>query len=347
MRVRVLDKWTSFLSSFSIEDVDIYYSESYVKLYENADETALCLVVDEDDKVLLMPMLRRKITGFEALPDNYYDFETAYGYGGPIVNINDENWIHKALKAANQYFKEHNYLCGFIRFHPLLSNAKLCVDDMSVIADRETIVINTEMLEDEIWREQISSKNRNMIRKAEKNGLVYNAEYDFKSILQFESLYRATMERLNAEEFYCFDSDYFRSYIDKLRGHAFLGTVTKDKELICGALFMYSDSYGHYHLEGSNHQYSTLGANNLLLWKTACEMHRIGVKAFHLGGGYNADKENSLFKFKKAFSNETRQYSIGKMVFDSEAYERIRHDWARHNPEKVSEYGNRLLCYRY
>lgn len=340
MEVMIVDSWNGYLDYFEDNQKDIYYYEEYVKLYESQDSQAKCIVCRENDNILIMPFIRKEI-------DSYYDFETAYGYGGPIVNTECHEWVDNALVAAETFFSENRYVCGFIRFHSLLDNAKYCTSKIYTIFDRETVAIKTDETEDGIWTNQIISKNRNMIRKAEKNGLIYTAEYDFESLPDFIRLYNATMQRLDAEEFYFFDERYYKEFVDKFKGKAFLGTVKKDGELICGALFMYSKDYGHYHLEGSNYEYSKLAANNLLLWKTALEFNRLGVKQFHLGGGYNSEPDNSLLKFKKSFSNNMHKFYIGKWIFNQEKYNQLKTEWMLNNPEKAEQFGRLLLCYRY
>lgn len=340
MKVFLTKKWNELLERFEDTQKDIYFYEEYVKMYEDNTSEAFCVVCEDGDSIILMPFLRRQI-------HDYFDFETAYGYGGPISNTNDKIWIHKALSEVKKYLFKEKYICGFVRFHPLLENVKNCKDCFDIFFDRNTVCINTEMTSEEIWTKQITSKNRNMIRKAEKNGLVYKAEYDFQSMKEFIELYNTTMKRLNAEEFYYFNENYYRKFIEYFGGSAFLGTVRKDNKLVCAALFMYSKEYGHYHLEGSDHNYSSLGANNLLLWKTALELHEHNVKEFHLGGGYDSSENNSLLKFKKAFSNDFKDFYIGKMIFNVEKYNEIRNEWTRCNPEKEKQYGKLLLCYRY
>lgn len=339
MKTIITDRWNNFLNQFDEECKDIYYQEEYVKLYESGGN-AFCAVCIEDNNILLMPFIRNEINGF-------WDFETAYGYGGPIANTSNKEWINIALREMQYLFESENYLCGFIRFHTLLDNAKLCEGEFPVMFDRKTVYINTAESEQEIWMNQISSKNRNMIRKAERNGLEYKAEYEFESLKEFIKLYNATMERLNAEAFYYFDKRYYKNFVENLKGKAFLGTVRKDGKLICGALFMYSEVYGHYHLEGSDYRYSGLAANNLLLWKTSLEFHRLGVKEFHLGGGYNSDVDNSLLKFKKSFSKNMKDFSIGKWIFKPKSYEDIKTEWEKENPEKIETFGHYLLCYKY
>lgn len=340
MKTIITDKWNEYLNEFEECQKDVYFSEEYVKLYETTESKALCAVCIEDDKVLLLPFLRKEIEG-------YYDFETAYGYGGPIANTDDQSWIDIALENMQSCFEKENYICGFVRFHSLLDNAEKCRKYIDVLFDRTTVAINTIESEDEIWANQIISKNRNMIRKAEKNELVYEAEYGFESLPEFIKLYNSTMQRLEAEEFYFFDEKYYQSFVNNFKNKAFLGTVKKDGELICAALFMYSQDYGHYHLEGSNSEYSKLAANNLLLWKTALEFHKLGVKEFHLGGGYNGEPDNSLLKFKKAFSNNTKEFYIGKWIFNNTKYNEVKSEWAKKNPDKVEKFGKLLLCYRY
>ena len=340
MRSIITDKWNQYLTNYNSYQNDIYYCEEYVKLYETQNSKALCAICFDNMNILLMPFIRKEIEG-------YFDFETPYGYGGPISNSDNADWISLALFEMKLLFEREKFVCGFIRFHPLLENAKYFENCVQTIFDRNTVVINTEKSETEIWENQIISKNRNMIKKAEKNGLVYKAEYDFESLPDFIKLYNSTMERVGAESFYFFKEDYYYSLVNNFRGKAFLGTVRKDDELICAALFMYLQDYGHYHLEGSNHMYSSLGANNLLLWKTALEMKKLGVKRFHLGGGYNSDSNNSLLKFKKSFSNNLMDFYIGKWIFNEEKYLELKEEWAENNPDKVEKFGGLLLCYRY
>ena len=340
MDVIITENWNKYLIPFDDEDKDIYFTEEYVKLYASSKDTAKCVICTEGEKILLFPFLERSI-------GDYKDFETVYGYGGPVSNSSDREWIKKAANEMDRLFKEEGYLCGFIRFHPLLDNKRFFTESTEVLYDRETVIINTSTDRDTIWKTQINSKNRNMIRKAEKNGLSFKAEHDFASMKEFIVLYNDTMRRLHADSFYYFSNEYYLDFIDRLKGQAFLGTVRKKEKLICAGLFMYSKQYGHYHLAGSDRNYSGMGENNLLLWEAACELNKMGIGRFHLGGGYDSTEDNSLLKFKKAFGKGKGYFYIGKKIFDYSGYKTICDEWKKNNPEKVRIYGNRLLMYRY
>ncbi len=340
MYIDILDSWNEELKYFSENQKDIYFSEEYVRLAANNNQVPLCGICKENKNIMLLPFLRSEFNG-------YFDFETPYGYGGPISNCDDKDWNEKALISIINFFANQNYLAGFVRFHPLLKNADLCRTIFTVIDDRKTIAIDTSVSEEEIWQNQIHSKNRNMIRKAEKNGLSFIRDNEFKYIEDFKRLYNSTMQRLDADDFYFFDEDYYKNFIEIFKGKGFLGCISKDSEIIGAALFMYENDYGHYHLAGSNREYSSLGTNNLLLWKVACEMHKEGIKEFHLGGGTDSDEENSLFKFKRTFSPNIKQFSIGKMIFNKYAYDSVCKTWIENNPEKAEKYKHHLLKYRY
>ncbi len=340
MEAYIAAHWNEYLTAFSPEKKDIYYREEYVRLYETAEDIAACFVCKDGENILLMPFLRRKVGQF-------FDFETPYGYGGPITNTDDDGWVYQALEAMHSCFCRQNYLCGFVRFHPLLGNEKLFGRRFEVCCDRQTVSIPLRGTTDQIWTEQISSKNRNMIRKAEKNGLEFRVKNDYDFVRGFVELYNETMERVQAEPFYFFPESYYKAFIVGLQGAVFVGAVMKGEDLICAALFMYSACYGHYHLSGGTRVSLSSGANNLMLWKAALEMKKLGVREFHLGGGTSSASGDSLYKFKKSFSRNEKSFYIGKMIFNATAYQDICRKWRATYPEKAEKYGSRLLCYRY
>ena len=340
MRVIISEKWNQYLKKFSDGMIDIYFREEYVRLYENEKDQAFCVICESENELTLMPFLRRRI-------GQYYDFETAYGYGGPIFNTDSMEWIEKSLEAIKDYFCSNGYLCGFIRFHPLIKNAEMCKKTIDVLTDRKTIKIELQHSVEDIWTGQITSKNRNMIRKAEKNGLVYRAEYEYTSLHEFMDLYNHTMHRLNAESFYYFTESYYQHFKNNIAGSGFLGIVSLEGRIIGAALFMICGEYGHYHLAGSDRSLSSLGINNYLIWNTALEMKKRGVLSFHLGGGNSSGDTDSLYRFKKAFGKSENDFCIGKWVFNEDAYRCVCMRWESDHPDLIPVFGDRLLKYRY
>lgn len=344
MQIALLTNWNDLLATLPFAEQDVYFQEEYVRLYETDTEKAVCCVVSEGEQMMLFPFLRRT---FEFEGKEYHDFETAYGYGGPVWNNADEAFKGKALKYMVEELGKQRYVAGFVRFHPLLQNQELFETVGRLIADRHTVAINLDQTMDDVWSNEIHSKNRNVIRKAEKAGCTFVVDDKYEYLDDFIRLYDSTMDKLSADGFYYFDNDYYKHLVEGIP-NSFLGCV-KDAEgkIISSAIFMYNGSYGHYHLSGSDKTQLSLSPNNLMLWEAAKELQKRGVRRFHLGGGTTGNEDDSLFLFKRRFSKDTCQFYIGKLVFNHEAYNAICANWEQKNPEKTENYKHHLLKYKY
>jgi serine/alanine adding enzyme len=197
-----------------------------------------------------------------------------------------------------------------------------------------------------MWNRQISQKNRNMIRKAEREGVEFEVDEGFRELAAFRELYAATMERLGADAGYRFGAAYFERMAEALRGKGFLAHCRHRGRIVASAIFMHWDRFGHYHLSGSLREAQRLAPNNLLLYRAALELKARGCRVMHLGGGTSADPADPLFKFKLAFSPHRMRFHFGKRVFDEKAYARVRDAWLRVNPDRAARAGSRVLFYK-
>lgn len=335
--------WNEYLDCIPSELQDLYFREEYVRLYETDSEKVCCFVYQDGQSTLLFPFLRRT---FSYSNHTFFDFETAYGYGGPISNDHSVEFMGAALGAMKSKAIEENYICGFVRFHPILENWDSFEKSGKLVFDRKTIAIDLTGGIEATWSNEIHTKNRNVIKKGEKNGLEFIADYDFKYLKEFEMLYNSTMDKLGADGFYYFEPSYYFQLQDTIENR-FLGIVKHEDKIIAGAIFFYQLPYGHYHLAGSDRNYLSLSPNNFLLWGAAKELANQGVKYFHLGGGTDGTEDNSLFQYKKKFSKNEYQFTLGKLIFNQPLYDEICAEWALKNPDKADKMKNILLKYKY
>ena len=177
--------------------------------------------LSNNDSVLLFPFLRRE---FQFKGNTYFDFETAYGYGGPISNDHSDTFMTAALQAMSEKASSENYVCGFVRFHPLLENWDCFEKVGRLIMDRKTIAIDLTGGIESTWMNEIHTKNRNVIKKGEKNGLEFIVDEDFAYLTEFEELYNSTMDKLEADGFYYFDPGYYDQLKNTIQNR-FLGIV--------------------------------------------------------------------------------------------------------------------------
>lgn len=249
----------------------------------------------------------------------YYDWETPYGYGGPLSDmVISEKTQKKFLKEIKEYCVKNCIVSQFVRFHPLLNNYETLPLVIEKRYLRDTIYIDTES--PELIINNMESKNRNMVRKAVKSNvcIVKKEITDFENFL---FMYKETMEKNNADEYYMFKRNYFES-LSNLKDNAFILYAMLDDIPISGAILYFNDRFMHYHLAGSKIEYRKYSAGNLLLYKAACMANCIGIKQFHLGGGM--EPNDSLFKFKKQFNkNGYAKFYVGRTIFDKEKYQEL------------------------
>ena len=214
---------------------------------------------------------------------------------------------------------------------------------MTTMFSRHTVKLNLQLSIDDIWKTQISSKNRNLIRKAEKEGVVIIESNDYE---QFRKVYDQTMENVGAEGFYFFPQAYYDNFRRNLGNDTTLCFAMRGGEVIAGSLFMYSPDYGHYHLSGRDKAYSHIPANNLLLWYGIQKAKARGCKWFHFGGGTTSEEADPLLHFKKNFSKEQGEFWIGKRIHNQEIYNEVVRQWQEKYPESYTRNGRMLLGYR-
>jgi len=318
-------KWDKIISSFS--NFDVYYLQDYLKAfqihgdgdpllyyYKSDNISAMCVVMKRD--VAKLPFCTNLISY-----NTYYDITTPYGYGGWLfegeVSISELQFFSKVYL---DFLINENIIAEFVRYHPLLRNADYMRHILPVIDLGTTI--SMELTHPEIMWKNISSKNRNMIRKAQKNGVTIYHERNISIFTEFIQMYNTTMEHDNAEAYYFFSKEFYNSiHYDLFNNYEMFYAVYNDK-IIAMSIIIYANDKMHYHLSGSYSEYRHLAPSNLLLYEAACWGASKGLKLFHLGGGLGSAEDN-LYKFKRAFSNSKNQFSIGKRVINNEIYNRI------------------------
>lgn len=317
--------WDEIVTGFSLYDV--YYLSGYVKAFQihGDGEPQLLFYETADLKAIYVYMKRTTII------EGVYDSISPYGYGGVLFegNTSIENlmffWAVYVCKM-----KELNIVDNFVRYHPVLANALLMEEVSEVIDLGKTVALDLTSPE-VIWA-NIISKNRNVIRKAEKNGIEIHHSRDSKLFKDFIRIYNATMDRDNAVKYYYFEDAFYESIHNDLHDNYELFYAVYKGEIIAMSIILFANRQMHYHLSGSLIEYRNLAPSNLLLYKAALWGYERGYRTFHLGGGVGSGKDN-LYKFKAAFNrNSDLQFFIGKQIFDEDKYQELVTIHSKENP---------------
>lgn len=315
------EEWDRLVRSFSSHDV--YYLSGYVRAFElHGDGEPLLFYYDDGQSRGMNVAMKRDIATAPQFSGSlqrgtYFDLATPYGYGGWIIEGDSKHLMrdYEAWCVRNRIVSE------FVRFHPMLGNQVYSADAYDVIPLGQTIAMDLSDSE-EIWN-NLSSKNRNVIRKAIKNNIeVYNGRYP-DIFHTFKAIYNATMDRDEADPYYYFEDGFYESLLNDLPANAQVFYAQKDGVVIAASIMLECNGFMNYHLSGSLREYSRLAATNLLLYKAALWGSAHGFKTLYLGGGVGSG-EDSLFKFKRAFyKGEGHQFYIGKKIIEPEAYKEL------------------------
>lgn len=320
------EKWDSIVKSFS--NYDVYYLSGYTKAFKlhGDGEPALIYYHGEESRAINVVMIRDIADDkrFENTIDSnsLFDITTPYGYGGFIIEGTlDSSNFEKINKEYSNYCNSNNIISEFVRFNPLLDNAKLNNEIYEVTDLGKTITIDL-VSRNQIW-DDLSSKNRNVIRKAILSGVEIFWGRNLELIDKFVPLYEATMNKDEATDYYYFDIDFYKSVLVDLKYNSMFFYAVYEQKIISISIILFGNSNMHYHLSASDQEFQSLAATNMLLYEAACWGCENGYKFFHLGGGLGG-KEDSLFKFKKAFNKHSEScFSIGKKIFDQEKYDKL------------------------
>ena len=308
--------WDDIVRSFS--EYDVYYLSGYVKAFHIHGDGDPYLFFYEREGLKAIYVYMKRATSIEG----YFDSITPYGYGGILFegDTSTEN-LHVFWGAYIETMREEGIVDNFVRYHPVLANA-IPMKKISTVIDLGKTVAFDLSSPDVIW-ENIISKNRNMIRKAEKNNIEILHGKDFSLFTDFKRIYNATMEKDHAEEYYYFNDAFYESIHRDLHDNYEMFYAVLNNEIIAMSIMLFANSQMHYHLSGSLLEYRNLAPSNLLLYKAALWGCEQGFKTFHLGGGVGSGEDN-LYKFKAAFNrNSNYQFSIGKEIFNEAEYNEL------------------------
>lgn len=316
LKINEAEQWDAVVTSFAQHDV--YYLSGYVKAFHIHGDGEPYLLYYTGNGLKAIYVFMKRQTAISG----YYDSVTPYGYGGVLFegDTTGEN-LRAFWKDYVEKMREEGIVDNFVRYHPVLANA-VPMKQVSTVIDLGKTVAFDLSSPDVIW-ENIISKNRNMIRKAEKNGIEIRHGKDLELFKDFKRIYNATMEKDHAEEYYFFGDAFYESIHNDLHDNYEMFYAVLDGQIIAMSIMLFANKQMHYHLSGSMMEYRHLAPSNLLLYKAALWGCEQGYKTFHLGGGVGSGEDN-LYKFKAAFNRKSDyQFSIGKEVFDQQKYDEL------------------------
>ncbi len=316
-----------------IQKNDVYYLDDYVKLYLKSNQQIFKFEFNEGSKQFYHITIKRPIF-FNNSQFDGYDLETAYGYGGFLINTQDQAFVHKALKEYEAFCQNQNIVAEFFRFHPFNDfpyNFSNYFDFF--VEDRPTVFVDLKKAYEIIYKAYHPTLRRNL-KKASKNNLIFlKLEPNSENIRRFLHLYYMTMKKNNAHSFYFFPESYFDKLFNlqntKLFGVEFKG------QIVNMVIILESFPFCYYHLGASDPEYYFLNGNPFL-FDQLIKFYQQKFKIFYLGGGATPAPDDSLLRFKRKFSPDTKPFFIAGKIFNKEKYDHLIQNAEKKCPELKS-----------
>jgi hypothetical protein len=300
---------------------DVYHLPEYFELsakLEGGHPVAFLGI--KNSSVLFVPFLVKELPSKFSQHILGKDASSPYGYASPLILNCSQNCLCKPLlNEMFKIFQSLGLISVFFRLHPLL---EFPLDEFSqfgnLVHHGQTVSIDLDKQIEEIFQNFCKNHKRG-IKKLQKDGYAVVID-EWSYYEKFIHLYLETMERVGASKFYFFDSDYFEQLKNSLRQHLHLFVVlSSDNKVASGGLFTGVDGIAQYHLGASSSKFLNVAPSKLMFYEAILWAKRIGFKKLHLGGGLGACND-SLFQFKKGFSDSVNEFYTWRIIVDTEKY---------------------------
>lgn len=242
-----------------------------------------------------------------------------------------KNFIFKYITITDFTTKHHNidstiYQKDFANFFKELKSKKIdfvsCPPSYLIfpIQPKETLGIpfgtvinNLKQTEDDLFM-NLHGKHRNVVRKAEKDGVKFLLGKEFK-----DECFNIVKETLDRENIGFIDKKEYNDYCEKLGDNIEFFLVKKDG-IAQGAGILPYDQHSAYYLWGGSIKKPHIGSMNFLHWKAMMHFKNIGVKKYDfVGVRLNPDKSSKLYgikRFKVRFGGPTTEGVIWKKTLN-------------------------------
>ncbi len=333
---------------------DIYHLPEYFSIEAERSKTIPeAVLIREGEKIFFAPYLLRRCSDIfidNSVMPEVFDAVSPYGYPGILLNeaaLNNQQFIRESLEGLKEVLFSKNVCSVFFRLHPIINPEfnKILPPEICKIHG-ETVFINLEISEDEIWRET-RPEHRNHINRCKRAGFSPKIVKLVDYIDEFIIIYNQTMNRVNAKSFFYFEREYFLN-LSNLNENIHLCLVNLNNQVACAGIFFEYSGIIQYHLGGTKENFLKQAPSKLMFDFVRFWAKQRGNKIFYLGGGVGASKD-SLYNFKAGFSKSRNTFQSLRLIIDCDKYLRlvnIRAKFLNIQPEELLK-SDFFPAYRY
>lgn len=175
-------------------------------------------------------------------------------------------------------------------------------------------------LDEKVLFENLHSKHRNVIKKAEKDGVLIKWGHEYLS--DFYPVYQDTLARQKLNYFSLNDLENMCSGV--LTDHVQVFVAVKDGKVQGGAMFLFAANDSVYYLLGGSLPVPHIGSLNFLHWSAICYFKSKNVAIYDFVGArikpQIGSKLEGIQRFKSRFGSDLRVGYLWKFPINSFKY---------------------------
>jgi hypothetical protein len=248
------------------------------------------------------------------------DATSVSGFAGPLVSSENipENIRQSLLQQLHSFLEQEKVVAAFSRLNPVLNQSAFLEGYGQIVERGVTLAIDLTIPQEEQFARYIRN-HRQDVKSLRKNGFTCE-EAGTEYLDEFTRIYCDTMQRVQAEDLYCYEKSYHEYLLREMPDvmHLF---ICKDGNTTASVMmFACCRGIAEAYLAGTASEYLRFSPAKLIfdtvrIW--ACEA---GAKVLHLGGGVGAARD-SLYNFKLGFGAEERVYATWRHIIDQNTYD--------------------------
>ncbi len=310
-------EWDNVLSK--VDTYDFYHTYDYHTISKQEDEECVLLQFEKDNYLIAIPLIIRPIKGTD-----YFDITSVYGYSGPVsknisYNFNNTQFITE----FKEYLFNKKIVSVFSRLNPFINYQKDILKNLGDCEDLSSVVFIDLTNDIEVQRQGYQRRIKSHINKSRRLCTIKKAQTQ-EEIEAFIDIYYENMNRVDAEDSYYFDKDYFFKFLkcNDFETDLLLAIDNETNQYISGVMFVKTNQIVQYHLSGTKTDFLNIMPVKMLIDEMRLLATNKSYKYLNLGGGLGS-KEDSLLRFKKSFSKELETFSLWKYIVNVDAYNKL------------------------
>jgi len=316
-----LDLWRSWPGR------EVMAHPEYLRLYARPFERVVCVVGQDDGGCILFPLLLRPLAAepWARSGEARWDATSPYGFGGPFA------W-GLGPRGEVDFWRAHEAWCRDERIVTTFARLSLFPEQLAGIPGRvesrgPNVVRPLQVGLEAIWKDYDRCV-RNNVRVAMREGLTFEVDRTGARLDAFLEVYRHTMERRHASEWYFLPRSFFHRMVENLAGQYVFVHALSGGEVLSSELLLCSAEHVYPLLGGTCANAFRLRAHDLLRHRSVEWAVLEGKKAYVLGGGLAPG--DGILRHKLALSPRGMvPFNVACFTHDPDACRELESDRSR------------------